>query len=166
MKMTNELRKQVRGFAPHEKWGNPNMMEQSIIFAADRFRAYVNKKVKVHCGYEPRDTGGRHPKGLAMDCHVEDMHWFDQFIAATRIDELNGIGAYPYWNNPGIHIDSDPNRQVNSYWICLGNHSRDPAGTPKVYAPFNIVIVLAIEAYRGKQDHVVKLFRNGDLSYG
>ena len=107
--MTPEEWESLDYFSEFEKWGDPSKMKLSILKPLDDYRAYVRKKVIVHCGYENRNTG-YHPMGIAVDEHVEGMHIIDQFIAATRFDAFNGIGVYLWWNNPGLHLDSRGNK--------------------------------------------------------
>lgn len=90
-------------------WGDPAKMNYAVVKALDSFCAYLGKKVIIHCGFETRGSGC-HPRGIAIDMHVEGMHIVDQFIAASRFDAFNGIGVYLWWNNPGLHVDTRLNR--------------------------------------------------------
>jgi uncharacterized protein YcbK (DUF882 family) len=99
----------IRYFDPSENWGAPNKMDYKLIIELDRLRQYIGQKIIIHCGYEPRDGAGYHPKGLAVDCHAEKMHPIEFFIAATRFD-FGGIGVYLWWSNPGLHLDKRPVR--------------------------------------------------------
>jgi len=117
--MTPEEWEEIDYFTEYEKWGDPNKMKLSIVRAVDDLRAYVRKKVRVHCGWEDRKTG-YHPMGIAVDCHIEGMHIIDQFIAASRFDAFNGIGVYLNWNSPGLHLDTRGNKlPQEARWGCI-----------------------------------------------
>ena len=92
MNTNPELWKTLKYFTPRENWGDPDKMEFSILWALEKLRNYTGRPINVHCGWEERDSGN-HPKGIAADIHIFGMHIIDQFIAATRIDDFNGIGV-------------------------------------------------------------------------
>jgi uncharacterized protein YcbK (DUF882 family) len=117
----------VRNFRPNgdaDKFGDPMKMDRELIFTLDAFRDYVGRPILVHCGYEERPGNkGYHPLGMAVDIHIEGMHVIDQFIAASRISAFRGIGVYPFWNNPGLHLDTRQSpRGETARW------ARDAAG--------------------------------------
>ena len=97
----------IRFFSPKEKWGNPDKMNYQLVQAVDQLRRYVGRKIHIHCGYDMRSTGW-HPKGRAVDLHIEGLHPMEQYIAATRFKEFSGIGVYLWWNSPGLHLDNRP----------------------------------------------------------
>ncbi len=108
-------------FSINENWGDPFKMSIILITTLYNLRRFVNKPIHIHCGYEKRGTGGLHPRGMAVDFHIKDMHVIDQFIAASRFDEFNGIGLYSWWNNPGLHVDVRTKSQKyfeDSRWGC------------------------------------------------
>jgi uncharacterized protein YcbK (DUF882 family) len=55
-------------------------------------------------------TGGEHVKGsvhydgLAVDGHFTDLSAAEQFVICEQFNP-SGLGFYPYWNSPGIHMD-------------------------------------------------------------
>ena len=93
----------VRFFKPTE-FVSPELMSPVIIYALDALRALVGARFKVHSSYRAGDEG-THGKGLAVDGHFEGIPLIDQFLAAEKSLLFGGIGLYPYWNNPGIHLD-------------------------------------------------------------
>ena len=99
----------VRHFKPKE-FKYPDYLEQKLIFAFDDLRDYVDRKFIVHCDFDFRK--GWHSEGFAIDGHFENMHPFDQYEAACRFDDFNGIGFYLWWNNPGIHGDTRPRNKT------------------------------------------------------
>lgn len=106
----------------------PDMLVPALIYTTDKLRKFINKRISIHCDYEKRETGF-HPLYMALDLHAENMHWFDLYLAASRFDLFNGIGCYPNWNNPGIHVDIRPKISDYSY------DSRWLSPAPKVYIP-------------------------------
>lgn len=90
-------------FSRQEKWGDPDAMKESILYELDKLRDYVGLPVVIRCGWENR-TSGYHPFGTAVDMHIEGMPPIDQFIAASRFG-FRGIGVYPWWSSPGLHLD-------------------------------------------------------------
>jgi len=92
-----------------DKFGDAAKMDYCLLVALDALREYVGKPIVIHCGYEARQTGGQHPLGRAVDCHIVGMSLFDQYMNASRFSVFTGIGVYPWWNSPGLHLD---NREI------------------------------------------------------
>lgn len=120
----------IRFFSPHESWGDPAKMDYVLLQELVRLRAYVDRKIIIHCGYDDRPTGW-HPKGRAVDLHIEGLHPMEQAIAASRFKNFSGLGVYLWWNSPGIHLDTRPLRygEPRAVW---GSTSA------KVYVPFDL----------------------------
>ena len=122
MKTLPAFWKTIKHFKPYgpDNFGDPYRISRLTVFTLDKFRDYVGKPIHVHCGYEKRKKGGWHPKGYAVDIHVEGMHVVDQYLAAERFDAFNGIGVYPNWHNPGLHLDTRPHdkTEFDARWGC------------------------------------------------
>lgn len=64
----------------------------------------------VHCDYRPGDPR-LHGEGKAIDGSFryrktgKCLPVLKQFLMAMKYT-WGGVGFYPYWNNPGIHIDT------------------------------------------------------------
>lgn len=43
-------------------------------------------------------------KATAIDCHFVGMSLLEQWLLAERFP-WSGIGLYPYWQSPGLHLD-------------------------------------------------------------
>ena len=93
----------VRFFKPTE-FVSPELMSPILIYALDALRAKVGRPFIVHSSYRGGDEG-THGKGLAVDGHFDGVPLIDQFLAAEKSLLFGGIGLYPHWNNPGIHVD-------------------------------------------------------------
>lgn len=89
-------------FTP-EEFGSLTM-NPILIQTLQALRNYTGRPIHIHSGYR-REGGGFHPRGMAADIHIEGLGLVDQYLAAERFAEFGGIGVYPYWNNPGIHVD-------------------------------------------------------------
>ena len=110
----------IRHFHKSE-FNGPDLLIPKLIYTMDELRNYIGRRIHIHCDYEKRDKG-YHPLGMAIDFHAEGMHFFDLFLACTRFDQFNGIGVYPDWNNPGVHVDVRPkidDYQCDSRWLCV-----------------------------------------------
>ena len=77
---------------------NPILLEKLYCL-----RQYVDRKIFIHSGYRAGDTG-LHGQKKAFDIHIEGLSVVDQYLVAERFN-FNGIGVYPYWNRPGLHVD-------------------------------------------------------------
>ena len=100
-----------------------NLFERMCRAAQER-RGWLHR---VNSSYREGDSG-QHGSGRALDVvfymHVPgDIDVMEQLVFALRF-HWGGIGFYPYWNAPGIHIDTrnDNNKMREIWW-------RDEAGT-------------------------------------
>jgi len=107
-------------------WGDPNQIEQELLFRLDIFRAFVGKPVLIHAAWaaDGHAADSAHYRGEAVDCHVQGLSLIDSWIQAERFG-WGGIGLYPLWANSGLHLDvrsRGPNQAEARWW-------RDAAGT-------------------------------------
>lgn len=109
----------LKHFKRDEAWGDPDRMDQYLLYTLEDLRGYINKPIHIHCGFEVRQ-GGWHPKGLAVDLHIGEMSLWSQFLSALRFP-FRGIGVYPIWNSPGLHLDMRPlsSGQPRALWACV-----------------------------------------------
>jgi uncharacterized protein YcbK (DUF882 family) len=110
-----------RGFSKSESWGDPYRMDRALISGLADLRERIRQdvpgvKIMIHCGWESRSTGGYHPKGQAVDLHATGIGVVDFFLYAERIGAFGGIGLYPKWNHPGLHLDTG---EQGRRWVCL-----------------------------------------------
>lgn len=101
-----KLWEKVEHFNAFEDWGDPYKMWVILIYHLDSFREYLKKPLIVHCGWEMRDSGW-HPAGAAVDLHCPSLSYKDLAFKAMQFT-FTGIGLYPCWNNPGVHLDVRP----------------------------------------------------------
>lgn len=95
----------IRHFNEHEKWGNPNEINPILVNTLDNLREEIGHPIIIHAGYENRIGISQHPLGNAVDCHCEGVGLVDFFLYASRYSALKGIGIYPLWDPPGLHLD-------------------------------------------------------------
>lgn len=112
----------IKYFSPNENWGNPNNMAYELLILLDNLREYLRKPIIIHCGYEDRQNDSYHCKGMAVDCHCPEIALLDFYTEASRFP-FQGIGVYPWWNNPGLHLDIRPedNKGYRSLWGSTSN---------------------------------------------
>ena len=97
-----------------EKWGSHYGVRVPLVYWLDGMRKLGGCPINVHCAYEPRDKG-YHPMGMAVDLHVVGMSLVDQLLLALKFP-FNGVGIYPFWNNPGLHVDIRPLDGYKRVW--------------------------------------------------
>lgn len=96
-------------------------MSLSFVMALDKYHRLLSQ----HLGYDIAivihqnggyATGGHssnsaHYKGKAADFHAVNkqtgliIDWMDLWIVAEKCALFNGIGLYPGWHSPGLHVD-------------------------------------------------------------
>jgi len=123
--MTKEQWTRIRHFGPEEAWGDPYKMSFRLIFILDRLRDFTGKVIVVHFGIQgSHSKNSWHPKGKAVDCHAEGMSLLDFYLTAERFP-FGGIGVYPCWNHPGLHLDirpiSEKRRDPEARWGRIHN---------------------------------------------
>ena len=123
--------KGVRHFSPDE-FRYPELMDSQTIHLLDRMRdiegARRNIIITINCDYVPPSSGGHAPnsmhyRGKAVDCVIRDgrsrrpLPVVEQFLIAIRY-QWTGIGFYPFWDDPGLHLDTRPGTRFSprSMW--------------------------------------------------
>lgn len=102
----------VKHFSKNEKndlgkncWGDPEKINPRLIYLLDQFREYLNRPVRINYGTQgSHSPNSQHYLGNAVDLYVPELSWKEQFLAAVRFP-FTGLGVYPFWNNPGLHLD-------------------------------------------------------------
>jgi uncharacterized protein YcbK (DUF882 family) len=93
-------------------------MDSDFLNILDAFREYVGKPIIIHSDW--RSNSERHSTGKAVDIHIVGMNCLDQLLIAERFGRFKGIGIYPCWNNPGLHIDT----AKDGRWLAYESNGR------------------------------------------
>lgn len=119
-------------FSPDE-FNHFDKMDKDFLDWLHRVRVNYGSSwtIKGHSDYRKYDPnkGGlqMHSKGRALDFHTNPVGMLLEHTQRL-ISALTGnyrLGVYPYWNNPGFHIDNHSNTR---YWI------RDKSGIYTYYS--------------------------------
>jgi uncharacterized protein YcbK (DUF882 family) len=100
--MTTDWSK-VKHFKPSE-FTYPDQFDPLLIYSIDALRDAAGRSIKINSDYRPGDPG-QHGLGRAVDIVISGLHVVDQFLLAEKTRLFAGIGIYPHWNRPGIHVD-------------------------------------------------------------
>jgi uncharacterized protein YcbK (DUF882 family) len=97
----------VRHFDRAEWVTDPDRVDARLVYLVDELREVVGQPIHIHVAWE---EGGHvadsaHYAGRAVDLHMEGLTLAEQWLAAERF-LFHGIGLYPYWNYPGLHLDT------------------------------------------------------------
>ena len=100
----------VKYFNAEENWGDPDKMNPLLIYSLDALRELAGRPIIVNSGHRPNDPGSTHRNGDAADVVITGLSVIDQFLLAEKTRLFSGIGVYPFWNRPGLHLDVRPLR--------------------------------------------------------
>lgn len=101
----------VKHFKPGERWGSDGVSNEEaltrlnplLIYSLDALREFAGRPIIVNNAV--RNDSGTHGRGDAADIVITGLHVVDQFLMAERTRLFAGIGCYPHWNRPGLHLD-------------------------------------------------------------
>ena len=124
----------IEFFKPSE-FNYPDKVNKFLIHRLDEFRRAIKHPIIIHSDYRPGD-GGYHGSGDAVDIHVKGIPLIYAYVMAEQSGLFNGIGLYPCWNNPGLHLDIRPNRARWGTW--------DKAPQPNGYVALDSVFFLEL----------------------
>lgn len=98
----------VKYFSPDENWGDPEKMIPELIYTLDAFRKYLGRAINVNCGWSTKghSSKSQHYIGRAADISFgsSSVDLLPIYLAAERFG-FNGLGLYPDWYHPGLHLD-------------------------------------------------------------
>lgn len=114
------------------EFNEPMMMDQDLMFKLDTMRTWVGRPFIIHVSYatEGHSEDSTHYYGKAVDGHFEGLTIAEQYVYAEAFN-WQGLGVYPYWHKPGIHVDNrliGPTEKAARWW-------RDRDGTYKALLP-------------------------------
>jgi uncharacterized protein YcbK (DUF882 family) len=94
----------VKWFKPSEFGQYANQMDPLLIYSLDALRDFVKRPIRINSAFRPGDPG-QHGLGKAADIVIAGLGCVDAFLVAEKTRLFSGIGIYPYWHLPGIHVD-------------------------------------------------------------
>jgi len=116
--MGMEIFKDITYFKQTE-FDYPENIDTTSLLMLDRMR-HIEGGIKdificvnADFAYEGHSKNSWHYRGKAFDISIldrktkEPLPILEQYIMVTRYF-FTGIGVYPYWNRPGLHIDTRP----------------------------------------------------------
>lgn len=95
----------VKHFKRTEAWGDPDKINPLLVYSLDALREFTGRAIIINNAYRPDDPGSTHKNGDAADVVIVGLSVIDQFLMAERTRLFSGIGVYPFWNRPGLHLD-------------------------------------------------------------
>lgn len=110
--------RKIRHFKPHE-FDAPERLDDDSLILLDEMRHEEAKTrdifivVNADFALTGHSANSRHAFGDAYDLSIKDgktrkpLPVMDQFRIASNYT-WGGIGIYPFWNSPGIHVDRRP----------------------------------------------------------
>lgn len=105
MKVKPSQWEEFRWFSPDE-FAEPDRMDYWLIKLLDNMREHAGKRFTVHFSTDGEHAAGsEHYEGRAVDGHFEGMDVIEMYLLAEQFNPP-GLGYYPHWNSPGIHIDT------------------------------------------------------------
>ena len=116
MKMTSIDWQRLRWFKADEKtaaglpaFPSPLKMELELLMLLDEMRSVAGVPFVIHSSYEltGHAAESQHGDGSAIDGHFLAMGVIEQYLFAEQFNPP-GLGFYPFWNRPGIHLDVRP----------------------------------------------------------
>jgi hypothetical protein len=98
----------VRHFKREEWVKNPDRVAPDVVYLMDEMRDAAGVPIVIHVAWDDDGhvAGSSHYGEVAtgVDFHFEGWSLLEQWLFAERFP-WSGIGIYPYWNNPGLHVD-------------------------------------------------------------
>lgn len=91
----------------------PDLMDDTTLIQLDKMRETLPDMIMtINSDYRPGSKGW-HGRGKAVDCVIryratrQPVPIVRQFLIAVRF-LWGGIGFYPFWPGPGLHLDTRP----------------------------------------------------------
>ena len=105
----------MKYFKESEWVKDPAKVNPKLKNIIDELRGSLGVPAIIHVAWSDsgHSANSYHYKGLAVDIHFKNSELGVQLAHILSFPEINGIGFYPWWNNPGWHLDL---RQKRTYW--------------------------------------------------
>lgn len=98
----------LRWFSASEFDGDLALLDEALLNALDDLREALGSPIVIHPGVtadRAATPDSQHPLGRAVDCHAPGVSLLDFWLLAERCVSFTGIGVYPKWWHPGLHLD-------------------------------------------------------------
>jgi len=114
--------KTVRHFGRHEWQKDPDKVDPDLVRGMDLARSLSGVPAHIHVAFDPAD--GHSSTSLhyedparAVDFHfAEGLTPLEEFLILSAVPAFGGFGYYPFWDNPGWHVDLR-NPETRVYWV-------------------------------------------------
>lgn len=110
----------LRYFRREEFGPEANQLDAPVVYALDELREALGHPIRIHVEglVSPRAAtpGSQHPLGRAIDCHAEHVALLDFWLAASCLPAIRGLGLYPHWTHPGLHVDTRATAARALWW--------------------------------------------------
>lgn len=107
-------------FKPEEFGDGWGKLDIVLLLALDSLRSLIGVPVVIHkegiVSSRAASPDSQHPHGRAVDCHAVGISLAEFWLVAERFPVFRGIGIYPFWANPGLHLDTRPTVLRKRWW--------------------------------------------------
>jgi len=96
----------------------PYAMDVELMFRLDEMRRVIGRMFVVHESTGGEHTSEFHGLGKAVDGHFVGLSAIEQYLHAEHFN-WPGLGFYPHWHDPGIHVDTrglGPYQKAARWW--------------------------------------------------
>lgn len=101
----------VRHFKREEWKHDPDKVQPDLVYLVDELRGTAGAPILIHVAFDPSghvtDSGHyttSRDLAVAVDLHIAGWSLLRQWLHAEKM-VFNGIGLYPHWQHPGLHVD-------------------------------------------------------------
>ena len=118
-KVWNDIAPYFKPQNTSDQWGDPAKMDPLTLYSLFSLRRALGLAIHVHCGTQGKHVKGSfHYSGLAVDVHIgHNIPVVDQYLMVEKYNLFSGIGVYPDWNRPGLHLDVGGGIRRPARWI-------------------------------------------------
>jgi len=103
----------IRNFESREWRKDWHKVDLRLVRLVDEWTSFAKTKFATSCiinvawDDDGHQSGSWHFTGMAVDCFLVGVPLIHQWQLAERFP-FTGIGLYPFWKNPGLHLDIRP----------------------------------------------------------
>ena len=132
-----------------EEFTDVHKMWAPLLWELDKLRAYLGRGIGVSESnpiWFPETSHAKkslHYIGRAVDVNCTSCPLWEFFLAASRF-KFTGIGVYPHWNTPGLHLEirEDVSKPRKYWW-------RDANGSYRAISIYDLQEVFTVPTVSG-----------------